>query len=153
MSVDWGYYDKYEDISNQYMPDMGEGETLASQLVTAVNKLIYKWYNDGDVFETDLGFRPEWWNDLSSYANWLYTHIPESKRILYSVYACDSEDDYEELLRDLADRLLDVSILEKYDAMPKQDTIYKCDGKFKCEEDDWDDEENDEYYDEDGEEW
>ena len=59
MSVDWNYYDKYEDISDQYMPNMGEGETLASQLVTAVNKLIYKWYNDGDVFETDLGFRPK----------------------------------------------------------------------------------------------
>ena len=47
--VSWGYFNKFDDILNKYMPFTGEGKTMASQLVTAVNKLVYKWYNDGDV--------------------------------------------------------------------------------------------------------
>ena len=42
MAVDWGYYDKFEELVDKYMPMRGEGETKASQIVTAVSKLIYK---------------------------------------------------------------------------------------------------------------
>ena len=48
-SVDWGYFNKFEDTIDKYMPSSGEGETMASQIATAINKLVYKWYNDGDV--------------------------------------------------------------------------------------------------------
>lgn len=68
MAVNWNYFDKFEAITVKYMPDYGEGETIASQAVTAVNKLIYKWYNDGDVFD-NTKYLEGWWNDLSSYAN------------------------------------------------------------------------------------
>lgn len=51
MSVDWGSYNKYDDILEEYLPSTGEGDSLASQMVTAVNKLIYKWYNDDDVYD------------------------------------------------------------------------------------------------------
>lgn len=50
-SVDWDYYNKFEEITDKYMSNQGEGDTLASQIVTAINKLVYKWYNDGDVFD------------------------------------------------------------------------------------------------------
>ena len=43
--VEWSAFDKFEPIIDKYMPDIGEGDSLASQMVTAVNKLIYKWYN------------------------------------------------------------------------------------------------------------
>lgn len=69
--VDWEYFNKFKEINNKYLPDRDEGKTKASQVVTAVNKLIYKWYNDGDVFDNHY-FLAGWWNDLSSYANWLY---------------------------------------------------------------------------------
>ena len=67
-SVNWGSFNKFEDIIHKYMPAMGEGETLASQAVTAINKLIYKWYNDGDVYDNRYSLQG-WANDLSSYAN------------------------------------------------------------------------------------
>lgn len=51
MSVDWGYFDKFEWADEKYLPCRGEGETKATQIVTAINKLVYKWYNDGDVFD------------------------------------------------------------------------------------------------------
>ena len=48
MAVDWGYYDnaKFEELNGKYLPERGEGETKATQIITAVNKLVYKWYND-----------------------------------------------------------------------------------------------------------
>ena len=51
--VDESAFDKFEPIIDKYMPDIGEGDSLASQMVTAVNKLIYKWYNDGDVYDNN----------------------------------------------------------------------------------------------------
>lgn len=51
MAVDWSDYDVYEPLIKSIFPIGGEGESKGEQLVTAVNKLIYKWYNDGDVFD------------------------------------------------------------------------------------------------------
>ena len=80
-SVDWDYFDKFEPIINKYMPDRGEGETMASQIVTAVNKLVYKWYNDGDVYDNTY-ILEGWANDLSDYANWLYKYVPKTQYTL-----------------------------------------------------------------------
>lgn len=41
----------YDEVIELYLPDRGEGKTKATQIVTAVNKLIYKWFNDGDVYD------------------------------------------------------------------------------------------------------
>lgn len=35
----WESFDTFNDIIKDYMPEYGEGETLASQTVTAVNKM------------------------------------------------------------------------------------------------------------------
>jgi len=146
--VDWSYYDKFEDLVNKYMPDQGEGETFASQIVTAVNKLIYKWYNDGDVFDNVNSGLNGWANDLSSYANWLYKYAPgDVPQILKRIYDITEEDDYEVLLRELADYCLNENFLDSLEKS-KQGSIYDCEGPFEFNEH-WDDEDEDEYYNED----
>lgn len=145
--VDWDYYNKFEEVNDKYLPRMGEGDTMTTQIVTAVNKLVYKWYNDGDVFDNTYGMEG-WCNDLSSYANWL-VKIPEIAPILYGIMGCYSNSQYEDLLKRLADLTLDEGFLERFN-IPKKDTIYKCEGPFKFEEYE-EDEEEDEYWDEYGE--
>ena len=135
MAVDWGYYDKYEELIEKYMPMRGEGETVASQIVTAVNKLIYKWYNDGDVYDNTHHLEG-WANDLSDYANWLYENTKDSWKILNKIADCVTESDYEDLLKELADKLLDGEYLAEQSKVEKIGTIYDCDGKFKYEEQD-----------------
>lgn len=145
-SVSWDYYDKFEDLINKYMSDQGEGETLASQIVTAVNKLIYKWYNDGDVFDNVNSGLQGWANDLSSYANWLYKYAPgDAPYILKRIYDITDEGDYEVLLRELADNLLDENLLDSLEKS-KQGSIYDCDGPFEFKE--YDEDEEEDYYEE-----
>ena len=113
MTVSWEYYDdnRFQIINDMYLPVMGEGETMATQIVTAVNKLVYKWYNDGDVYDNTL-YLEGWVNDLSSYANWLYENLDiRVKRTLENIDKIYIYGDYEDLLQDLADTLLDVNVL------------------------------------------
>jgi hypothetical protein len=156
MAVEWDYFDRFEEIIDKYMPNRGEGETKASQIVTAVNKLIYKWYNDGDVFD-NTGLLSGWWNDLSSYANWLDEYTDKAWKILRKVYECHNDGDYEELLKELADTLLEEKYLEEQNEVEKIGTIYECNGRFRFEEIK-EDEDEDEYEDnedeyDDNEEW
>ena len=134
MTVNWGYYnnEKFDRINDMYLPSRGEGETMATQIVTAVNKLIYKWYNDGDVYD-NTHYLCGWANDLSSYANWLHKYTDDDyvKETLESIDSCFTEGDYEDLLKVLAGTLLDECVLEGYDKHPAVGSIYDCDGVFK----------------------
>lgn len=141
MAVDWGYYDKFEELNDKYLPLWGEGETKATQIVTAVNKLVYKWYNDGDVFDNSH-YLDGWCNDLSSYANWLYRYT-DTKDILNKICKCYTFDDYEDLLKELTDKLFDEKFIAEQNNLEKIDSIYECNGKFKFIES-YDDE--DDYY-------
>lgn len=142
MAVDWSYYDneKFDVLNEKYLPIEGEGNTKATQIITAVNKLIYKWYNDGDVFDNTY-ILSGWANDLSSYANWLYKNT-DLGEILNKIQNCFS-DDYEDLLKELADKVFNAEYLEEQNKLEKVGTIYDCDGKFQFIEDDYDEE--DEY--------
>ena len=82
-SVVWDYFNIFHDINDKYLPDSGEGDNMATQTVTAVNKLVYKWYNDGDVYDNSTASGLDGWgNDLSDYANWLAKNIDGCKDIL-----------------------------------------------------------------------
>lgn len=138
MAVNWDYFDRFEKVTSNYLPDYGEGDTIASQAVTAVNKLVYKWYNDGDVFD-NTKYLEGWANDLSSYANWLYNHTDRAK-MLDNIFVISTESEYEDLLKELADSVLDESWLSTQNK-PKEGSIYQCKGKFKFVEYGFDDEE------------
>ena len=149
MSVTSEYFIKFDAVSDKYMPERGEGDTKASQIVTAVNNLLYGWFNNGDVFDTKD--RNEWAeehcsNDISSYANWL-AEFADLYKILSGIYKCDTEDDYRELLKTLADTTLNEEYLAPYATQSKEGTIYKCDGEFEYiihyddEEEEYEDEE------------
>ncbi len=143
--MDWSYFDKFNNICDKYLPVSGEGDSVATQIVTAVCKLVFKWYNDGDVFD-NTHFLEGWANDLSSYANWLRRYA-KAGYILDEIEDVINSTEYEQLLADLADTLLDEDFLEKCNQHEKTGSIYKCNGPFKFvdgedeEEDYWEDEE------------
>lgn len=134
MSVQWDYYNKFDKLNDKYLPIQGEGETKATQIITCLNKLVYKWYNDGDIFDNTYHLEGGA-NDLSDFANWLYHHTTdEVKAILNKIEACYNDSDYEDLLKELTDNLFDEEYLKKQNKLDKEFTIYNYDGKFKFEE-------------------
>ena len=132
MAVNWGYYDKFDGINNKYLPERGEGETKATQIVTAVNKLIYKWYNDGDVFDNTHALEG-WANDLSDYANWLYHHTTKAvQEILNKVFDCCNNSEYEDLLQELTDGLFKEEYLTEHHPINKKsdEEVPELDGEL-----------------------
>ena len=113
---------------------------MATQAVTAVCKLVYKWYNDGDVYDNRI--MDGWCNDLSSYANWLAKYV-DAKSILDRIFECYGESEYEDILKDLADEVLDETRLESLSKVPAVGSIYDCEGEYVFNE----------YDEEDDEEW
>lgn len=142
--MNWSYFNKFGALNDKYLPDRGEGETKATQIVTAINKLVYKWYNDGDVFDNTYCLEG-WANDLSSYANWLAKYVEGANNILATIASCYCEEDYEQLLVKLADSFMNDTFLEKLNNAPKIGTIYNCDGYYQFVEN-WDEEDDDEEY-------
>jgi hypothetical protein len=126
--MDWSYFDKFDGICDKYLPVRGEGDTVATQIVTAVCKLVYKWYNDGDVYDNTYSL-DGWANDLSSYANWLYMNT-DASYILEKISECFNGEQYESVLAELADSLLDEDFLNKCN-QKKIGSIYDCTGPFK----------------------
>lgn len=126
------YFEKFERVNQMYLPIRGQGETKATQICTAVNKLIYKRYNDGDIYDNTC-YLDGWFNDLSSYANWLEKYA-DCGDILSDISSCRNENDYENILVRPADRCLDAEYLEKMDAEPAVGSIYKCEGRYRFEE-------------------
>lgn len=140
----WNDFDKFSLAIDEYMPSRGEGETMASQLCTAVNKLIYKWYNDGDVYD-NTGYLDGWCNDLSSYANWIYRHIPSVRSVMENVTSCN-DSQYEDLLYKLAEHALNIGFLHILAKREKVDSIYDCEGPFAfVEYNEYDDDDEEEY--------
>ena len=136
--MEWNYFDKFETLIDKYLPTYGEGDNRAVQAVTAVCKLVYKWYNDGDVYDNTV--MEGWCNDLSTYANWLARYAGV-KHILDRIFECYGESQYEEILKDLADEVLDEEKLEAMSKYPKTDSIYGCEGEYVFNEYDEEDEE------------
>lgn len=139
-NVLWSYYDKkeFEEINDKYLPMQGEGGTRATQVVTAVNKLVYKWYNDGDVYDNTYNLEG-WCNDISTFANWLAAYAGADD-ILSRIEKIDNrtieenEAEYEHILKDLADRYLDMETLDQLNTWPKVGSVYTAKGPYVFEE-------------------
>lgn len=83
-----------------------EGETMASQLVTACCKIVYRYYNDGDRYDrvNCAG--------LGTYSAWIRKHCFKLK----------TSDNYEEKLKYLIIRTIEN--VSKYANEPKKGSIY-----------------------------
>ena len=139
--VNWDYYNNYKfnSISEKYLPDYGEGDTMAEQIITAVSKLVYKYYNDGDVYD-NTHYIDGFGNDLTTYANWLHKYAKGTAEILDHIDKCFNMSDYENLLKSLVDLTYNEDYLKDYQT-EKTDSIYSCTGKFRFiesfDDDEW----------------
>ena len=146
----WGDFDNpvADRMNELYLLDYGEGDTMANQIAAAVNKLVFKWFNDGDVFDNAHTGLEGFANDISDCANWLYTYVPITKEPLSGALKWISEQKYEDILLGVfALTLCDEDLMSNYSNLPAIGSIYDCSGPFTWDESLYDE---DEYEDEDG---
>ena len=116
----------YSILTNKYLPEDGQGENKASQLVTAANKIIYGWYNNGDTISGNG-------NDLTSYANWIDKYIkePEIRKILKDDYIVYNDTYYlSEVILPLIRFVFREDFLEVLASQEIEGDIYECSGRI-----------------------
>ena len=133
----------YSKLSDQYMPSTGQGDTKASQLVTAANKILYRWYNDGDAITSRD-------NNLTDYANWIEKYVREEPKINRIMAAAekytnpDSSDYILYVLIPLIKFVFREDFLAELATESRVGSIYECSGRFIYNDYDNDYEDDDE---------
>lgn len=125
--VNWISFDKFDKIKDRYVHGSGEGDTMAQQMISAVKNIVDSWYRDGNVYDNsyELGGNRK---DISTFANWLYTYIPETKQILDGIKNVKNGEEYEDLLDRLYSTIYQDSLLNKYSNEEAIDSIFDCSG-------------------------
>lgn len=125
--VNWISFDKFDKIKDRYVHGSGEGDTMAQQMISAVKNIVDSWYRDGNVYDNsyELGGNRK---DISTFANWLYTYIPETKQILDGIKNVKNGEEYEDLLDRLYSTIYQDNMLNKYSNEEAIDSIFDCAG-------------------------
>lgn len=126
------YIEKFGDVLDEYLPDCGEGDNLATQTVVATHKLMRNWFYNGDAFDHSNRRIGGWnLNDISSYANWLAANAGgTAKHILAGIVSCEDGREYARLIYKLANVLLNEKKLKEKAKYHKRGTVYKCNGPY-----------------------
>lgn len=122
----------YFPLTRELLPSTGDGDTKATQASTALWKLVYKWFNDGDIFDNTSGYMEGFANDISGSANWLYNNIEETRDILNRIFKIKTEDEYTAMLIDLAN-VVEAAVPRLMNE-PKVGSAYNDEGPFVWEE-------------------
>ena len=103
---------KLEALFEQLVPAEGSAETVAGEIVRAANRLIYRAYNDGDLFWRDYGIETVgsvymYFRSLADYElenNDLYNHLLDVLEAMEFTDYINKQD----LLQDFVDAIVDV---------------------------------------------
>lgn len=53
--TDWPKSPKFEKLTEQYMPKQGEADTELGEILRSINQVVYRYYNDGDMWNKGYG--------------------------------------------------------------------------------------------------
>ena len=136
-----------EPLYDKLVPGSGNSEFLEGEILRAINRIIYRYYNDGDFFYKGYGA------ETAGPAHSFLTNsreIPlELQSTLTSIFnkAIDApEDGYERLLKLALEKVLDYIEDKAGNYTESNEDMFNYDSEFQDEEDYEDD--YDDYYDE-----
>ena len=141
-------------LFDKLVPNNGASETIQGELIRAINKLVYRWYNDGDYFYK--GYGAETAGPAHSFLT-SSSEIPSSLRStlnqIFNKAIGAPEDGYERLIKFALEKVVDyVESVPEDEYAPLKMEMYDYDSEFKDEEeeeddyDDYEEEEDDEDY-------
>ena len=104
---DWSF----EHLFDTLVPDNGKCDTLAGEIIRAINKIEYRWFNDGDRFNEDYGIetcgQPAYFLADYIYEQGDETPFRPFRDILLNVDTDNDDLAYERLIDELKDEASD----------------------------------------------
>lgn len=98
----WPDNEEFDALFDQYVPDEGHADTVGGELIRAVNKIFYRYYNDGD--RVGVGYGNETCNPAARFIE-KNTKLEPLARKLWDF---GSDEEYEELLAELMQATIEV---------------------------------------------
>lgn len=133
--------DKLNELFRELVPYEGKADTVAGEIVRAISRIGYRFYNDGD--QIGVGYGKETCNPAARYL--MENTNEEIKDIICNMWGLFSDDIYEARLHKLEEAVL-TFIETNPEKKTKQNTVDMWSYFDECE-----DKDDDEYGDE--EEW
>ena len=138
-------------LFDKLVPGSGAAETVEGELMRAINRLVYRWYNDGDYFYKGYG---------AETAGPAHSFLVNSNQIPFDLQstltstfnkAIDApEEGYERLIKFALEKVVDhVEATPEDEYTPLKQEMFDFESEFEDEEvydDDYYDEEDDDYY-------
>ena len=131
-------------LFDKLVPGSGDSETVEGELIRAINRIIYRWFNDGDYFYQGYGIET---------AGGAHSFLTTSKQIPFDLQSTLTsifdkavgapEDGYERLIKFALEKVVD-----HVEATPEDEYTKLDRGMFDFEPEYEEEEEEDDYYDE-----
>ena len=146
-----GELEKRSDVLfNKLVPSMGASETVEGELIRAINRLIYRFYNDGDYFYK--GYGAETAGPAHSFlvnSNQIPFDLQSTLTSIFNKAIDAPEEGYERLIKFALEKILDHVEATPEDEYTKLDReMFDFESEFEDDEEDYDD-----YYDEEEEDY
>tara|TARA_R110002060_G_scaffold9175_1_gene13671 strand:- start:348 stop:953 length:606 start_codon:yes stop_codon:yes gene_type:complete len=125
------------------VPGAGKADTVEGEMLRAINRIVYRWYNDGDEYHTGYG------TETAGPAHSFLVNASHPLKSLVSTLFSKGTN-YEQTLKDVLDAILDYieSRQGKYTPNNVGD-MFDYEAEFEDEEYEEEEYDDDDYYDED----
>jgi len=134
-------------LFDKLVPGSGASETVEGELIRAINRIVYRWYNDGDKFWT--GYGAETAGPAHSFlvnSNQIDFPLQSTLTSTFSKAVGASDEAYERLIKFALEKVIDhVEATPEDDYIPLDREMFDFESEYEDEED-YDD--DDDYYDE-----
>ena len=138
-------------LFDKLVPGSGASETVEGELMRAINRLVYRWYNDGDKFWQ--GYGAETAGPAHSFlvnSNQIEFPLQSTLTSTFSKAVGASDEAYERLIKFALEKVIDhVEATPEDDYIPLDREMFDFESEYEDEEEDYDDyydEEDDDYY-------
>ena len=131
-------------LFSKLVPGSGDSETVEGELIRAINRIIYRWFNDGDYFYK--GYGAETAGPAHSFltnSNQIPFDLQSTLTSIFDKAMGAPEDGYERLIQFALEKVVD-----HVEATPEDEYTKLDRGMFDFESEFEDEEEEDDYYDE-----
>jgi len=131
-------------LTDKLVPGSGAAETVEGELMRAINRLVYRWYNDGDYFYK--GYGAETAGPAHSFlvnSNQIEFPLQSTLTSTFSKAVGASDDEYERLIKFALEKIIDhVEATPEDEYTPLKQEMFDFESEYEDEEEDYDD-----YYD------